>query len=279
LLPWADRGLAEAQAMMPTPTSFLRDRLARKEAAKGATRQVTYFVGCAIDCALPDIGESTVQFLEHAGFEAVVAANVCCGLPPYAYGDREGARALARKNLEALSSLEGEVVTDCASCASFLRDYPSLFEPDDPVRPEAEKLAARVRELSEFLASRELPADLRPVEAVVTYHDPCHLSRYHQVTKQPRDLLRRIAGLTYRELPEADWCCGGAGSYALTHYDLSMQILARKMENIRSTAAQIVVTTCPACITQLRYGARRFDVPVEVLHLSEVLRRALPESG
>lgn len=277
LLPWADRGLAEAQAMMPAPRSFLRDRLARRDAVK-AEQRVTYFVGCAIDCALPDIGESTVEYLAHAGIEAMVAPNACCGLPPYAYGDQGAARALARKNLEALSGLEGEVLTDCGSCASFLRDYPSLFEPDDPLRPEAERLSARVRELSEFLAARDLPADLRPVEATVTYHDPCHLSRYHQVTKQPRDLLRRIPGLIYRELPEADWCCGGAGSYALTHYHLSMQILARKMENIRSTGAGIVVTTCPACITQLRYGARRFGVPVEVLHLSELLRRALPGS-
>jgi glycolate oxidase iron-sulfur subunit len=121
-----------------------------------------------------------------------------------------------------------------------------------------------------------MPDDLRPVHAVVTYHDPCHLSRYQKITREPRDLLRRLPGVEYRELPEADWCCGSAGSYALSHHDLSMQILERKMENIRSTGAEIVVTPCPACVMQLRYGAQRFGVPVQVMHLAEILRRALP---
>ena len=69
---------------------------------------------------------------------------------------------------------------------------------------------------------------------------------------------------------------GGAGSYSVSHYDLSMRILERKMSNIRATGAQLVVTPCPACIMQLRHGAREFGVAVEVIHLAELLRRALP---
>ena len=210
-------------------------------------------------------------------FSVAVAHNVCCGLPPYSYGDVESARALARRNHEELERLEGEaIVTDCASCASFLKDYPKLFEEDESIRKRASAVASRVRELSEFMSDASHPDDLQPVDAVVTYHDPCHLSRYQVIVKEPRALLHTIPGVEYRELPEADWCCGGAGSYALSHYELSMQILERKMENIRATGAQIVVTPCPACVMQLGYGARKFDVPVEVVHLAELLRRALP---
>jgi len=277
LLPWVDRGLAEAQAMMPTPKSFLRDRLVRRDPPPVAKGQVVYFVGCGIDYTLPEVGEATLDVLEAAGYDVVVVRNVCCGLPPYSYGDLEAARALAAKNLEVLAAYDAQViVTDCGSCSSFLRDYGRLFEVEDPTRSRAESLAARVREFSEFLGETGLPRDLRPVKAVVTYHDPCHLSRYQQVVTQPRELLRSIPAMEYRELQEADWCCGAAGSYALTHYDLSMQILARKMANIRSTAAEIVATACPACITQLRYGARKCGVGVEVVHLSQLLRRALP---
>jgi glycolate oxidase iron-sulfur subunit len=171
--------------------------------------------------------------------------------------------------------MEGEIVTDCASCSSFLKDYSQLFDENDPRRQGAEALAARVRDLTEFLAQVKLPANAQPVEAIITYHDPCHLSRYQKITQQPRDLIRSIPGVEYRELPEADWCCGGAGSYSLTHHDLSMQILQRKMENIRSTGAEIVVTPCPACVMQLQYGAKRFGVPVQVMHLAELLRRTL----
>jgi glycolate oxidase iron-sulfur subunit len=281
LLPWFDRGLSEGPAMMPAPRMFLRDRIARRDTPASQRKQVAYFVGCAIDYAFPEVGEASLDLLEAAGYSVEVAQNACCGLPPYSYGDIESARALARKNLEALKTLGGEaIVTDCASCSSFLKDYPELFEESDPMRAEAEAIASRVRDLSEFLATIELPEGNAGVHAVVTYHDPCHLSRYNRIVREPRELLRRIPGIEYRELSEADWCCGGAGSYALSHHELSMRVLERKMENIRSTGADIVVTPCPACIMQLRYGAAKFGVPVEVVHLTEMLRRAIsPEKS
>jgi len=276
LVPWVDRGLAEGPAMMPAPGKFLRDRLAARKRWGAKTRRVSYFVGCAMECALPEIGEATFDVLEAAGYQVTAAQNACCGLPAYCYGDLESARALARENIRALRALGGDaIIADCASCSSFLKDYPMVLGEDDPMRAEAEAVAARVRDLSEFLASVGLPSELARVEAIVTYHDPCHLSRYEKITKEPRELLKRIPGIEYRELPEADWCCGGAGSYVLLHHDLSMAVLERKMNNIRATGAAIVVTCCPACIIQLRYGARRFDVPVEVVHLSEMLRRAV----
>jgi glycolate oxidase iron-sulfur subunit len=280
LLPWFDRGYSEAPAMMPAPKSFLRDRIARRASSPAAGRRVAYFLGCGINHALPEVGEASLDLLEAAGYEVLTPPNVCCGLPPYSYGDIESARALARKNIEVLRHLRAEaIVSDCASCSSFLKHYPELFDADDPTRAEAEDIARRTQDLSEFLAAIELPQDLRPVRAVVTYHDPCHLSRYQGIVREPRDLLRKIPGLDYRELPEADWCCGSAGSYALSHHDLSMQILERKMENVRSTGAEIVVTPCPACVMQLRYGAERFGVPVRVMHLTEMVRQALPEKA
>ena len=276
LLPRLDRGYAEAPAWMPTPGSFLRERLKARPPGEAAGKAVAYFVGCAIDCGLPEIGEATVDLLEATGHRVFAADNVCCGLPPFSYGDVESARALARKNIEALDAMGADtIITDCASCSSFLREYPELFDQADPSREAAERIASRVHELTQFLASA-LPSDLREVRATVTYHDPCHLSRYQGVTREPRELLTRIAGIDYRELAEADWCCGGAGSYSLSHYDLSMRILERKMSNIRATGAQVVVTPCPACIMQLRYGAKKFGVKVEVVHLTELLRRATP---
>ncbi len=279
LAPGVDPGLAEAPAMMPAPGAFLRDRLSRRQPLPTTGRKVIYFLGCGIDYTLPEVGAASVEVLEALGNEVMVAPNVCCGLPPYSYGDLEAARALARKNVAALAALEGEaIITDCGSCASFLRDYASLFAPADPARAKAEYVAGRVREFSEFAAAAPAQA-FGPVQAVVTYHDPCHLSRYHKVTAEPRDLLRRIPELEYREMPEADWCCGGAGSYALSHYELSMAVLQRKMENIGATGASIVATSCPACITQLRYGARRFGPRVEVMHLSQLLRQSLAHTS
>ncbi len=276
VIPWLDQGYAEAPQWMPAPKTFLRERLELRNPSPIATKKVRYFVGCAIDLAFPEVGEATVDLLEAAGCQVKIASNVCCGLPPYAYGDLEAARALARKNLAALQADSSEtIITDCASCASFLQDYRELFDENDPARMMAVEIAGRIKDLTQYLLEAEISAKMEPLKAVVTYHDPCHLSRYQSVTREPRALLRAIPGIEYRELPEADWCCGGAGSYSMSHYEVSMEILARKMNNIRATNATIVVTPCPACVMQLRYGADKFGVPVEVIHLSELLRRAL----
>jgi glycolate oxidase iron-sulfur subunit len=269
LFPWF-RGLAEAPRMMRMPRSFLHDRIA--SASHQGEKAISYFSGCAIEYALPEVGEATYQVLRAAGYEVRLADNVCCGLPPYSYGDVRSAAALARANLQTLAGAQ-TILTDCGSCSSFLKEYPRLFAEGAPERAQAEALSARVTDVVEFLTRIDLPTR-RPIAAAVTYHDPCHLSRYQKMAEPARALLRRIPGIDYRELPEADWCCGGAGSYSVAHHEKSMLILARKMENIRATGAAIVVTACPACIMQLRYGATRFGVPVEVLHLSQLLQQA-----
>jgi glycolate oxidase iron-sulfur subunit len=106
---------------------------------------------------------------------------------------------------------------------------------------------------------------------VATYHDPCHASRGQGLTKEPREILNNIEGIEYREMPEADWCCGGAGSYALSHYDLSQRVLDRKMENLKKTDADLLVTSCPACMIQLAYGVRRHNLNIRVCHISQVV--------
>ena len=116
------------------------------------------------------------------------------------------------------------------------------------------------------------PLPVSPDNPVVaTYHDPCHASRSQGLAKEPREILNNIPGIEYRELPEADWCCGGAGSYALAHYDLSQKVLDRKMENLKKTGAEILVTSCPACMIQLAYGVRRHGLTTKVCHISQVV--------
>jgi len=106
---------------------------------------------------------------------------------------------------------------------------------------------------------------------VVTYHDPCHASRGQGLVREPREILRSLPGVEYRELPEADWCCGGAGSYALSHFEIAVKILERKIDNVENTGATVLATSCPACIIQLSYGVRKRGLPVRVCHLSELI--------
>jgi len=268
------------EIMHKVPREFLRDRLPRiLPAPHAGGKRVGYFIGCGVNFAVPQAGEACVRFMLSHGVQVVPLDNCCCGLPPYAYGDLEAARRLAAQNLALLDGLELDaIVTDCASCSSFLKDYPRLLAGDPALAEKAKAVQGKIVDFTVFaqdlLARAETTAEGAKAtqrHRIVTWHDPCHLSRYQTITAQPRALLRAIPGLEFRELPEADWCCGGAGSYSIAHYDLSMRILDRKMQNLARTGADLLVTACPSCILQLSHGVRRAGLKVEVRHIGEVL--------
>jgi glycolate oxidase iron-sulfur subunit len=96
-----------------------------------------------------------------------------------------------------------------------------------------------------------------------------------KIKTQPRKLIRSIEGVTFQELPESNWCCGGAGTYNIAHYDLSMKILKRKIDNLEKTEATVLLSSCPGCLVQLSYGARKFNVPVKVKHIVELLNGSI----
>jgi glycolate oxidase iron-sulfur subunit len=228
-------------------------------------------VGCGVDVIQQEVGEATLRLLKSVGRAVTLLDNCCCGLPAHFYGDMDAAKNLAGKNLDVCSSDEFDIiVTDCSSCASFVKKYPDVFAGDGRLE-KAASVASRFRDAVEFIFSNDYARAAAHDPVVVTYHDPCHASRSQKITREPREILQKIPGVEYRELPEADWCCGGAGAYALSHYDLSQSVLDRKMENLKKTAADFLVTSCPACMIQLSYGIRRHELRTKICHLSQVV--------
>ena len=132
-----------------------------------------------------------------------------------------------------------------------------------------------MKDISEFLIETNIPQNMKSLAESITYHDACHLAHTQKITEQPRNILKAIPGTKYTELEEASWCCGSAGIYNIVHYKESMVILERKIENIRKTNAKIVLTGNPGCLAQLCYGAKKFNVNVEVMHPVSFIRRAL----
>lgn len=96
-----------------------------------------------------------------------------------------------------------------------------------------------------------------------------------KIRDQPRKLIDRIEGIKFYELLESNWFCGGAGTYNITCYDLSMKILQRKMDNLRKTNATVLLSSCPGCLVQLSYGIRKFNVPVTVKHIVQLLSESI----
>ena len=239
-------------------------------------RRVAYFNSCGFNFIFPEVAAATTRVLTRNGCEVQVLPNYCCGLPAYSYGDEETAKLLARKNIDLFRKAGADtIVSDCGSCSSFLKEYARLLADDPEYSEAAQAMSTRVRDINQFLVDDlALTDSMRGLNAALTYHDPCHLSRYQKITAQPRSLLKRIPDTTYKELPEADWCCGAGGTFNITHYDQAMAILDRKMERVNGTGATILATSCPSCMIQLGYGARKKGLNVKVRHVTQLLDEA-----
>ena len=155
-----------------------------------------------------------------------------------------------------------------------MKEYRTLLAEDPQWAARAEAFSGKVRDVSEFLAQIPLKKPSGRLEGKVTYHDPCHLRRAQKVWKEPRRLLSLIDGLEFVEMPEADWCCGSAGSQLITHYDTSWRVLDRKLDNIEQTGAGIVASGCPGCRMQLTTGLQKRGDRVRVVHPVTLLDEA-----
>src|SRR6185436_1669277 len=133
-------------------------------------------------------------------------------------------------------------------CGAHMKAYGTLLAGDPAWAERARRFAASVRDVSEYLAQAPLRGPLGRVERTVTYHDPCHVAHGQKIRKEPRALLAQVPGLRVVDLHEADWCCGSAGTYNLTQPDMARRLQQRKVDNIRATGADAVVTANPGCI-------------------------------
>ncbi|QGP92004.1 Lactate utilization protein A [Neomoorella glycerini] len=269
--------LGKAEGLLPDiPARTLRERLPEilKKPLK-PRHKVAYFAGCMMNNFFPQVAEASLRVFQENDIEVVVPTSNCCGIPHEAYGETEMQIKLAKENLDSFKRFNVEaVVTDCASCAHGLHYYAELLKDDPQYGPLAQQFAAKVKEASQYLAEVGFKKEMGPVNATVTYHDPCHAVRGLKVKDEPRQILKSIPGVKFVEMNESDWCCGGAGSYNVTHYDLSQRILARKMANFKKTGAQYLATSCPACLMQLAHGLDVHQLPGRAIHVMQLLDQA-----
>ncbi len=232
--------------------------------------RVAYYTGCVTNYVFPETGHAVLKILKSHSLDVVIPQQWCCGIPALASGDEESAVQLAKKNIKVFQDADVDyIITDCASCGSMLQEYADLVG-----TREAHTFARKVVDLSQFLAD---VIDFKPgdkeIVCQVTYHDPCHLNRGQGVSEAPRKLINALPGVTFREMKEPDRCCGAAGSFNLTYYDLANKVGHRKACNIKDSGAQIVATECPSCIMQIGHLLELEQIPVEVIHLAELISK------
>ena len=181
---------------------------------------------------------------------------------------------LARRNVRAFLK-EGEfdaIVTNSAGCGSTMKDYADLLREDED-QESIQAFVGKVRDVTEFLVEVGPRAPKTQLLGKATYQDPCHLAHAQKIRSAPRELLKAV-GVELVEMEHPDYCCGSAGSYNITQNELSMQILDAKMNDVAFTGVSAVVTANTGCMLQLRAGAARRGVELEVKHVIEVLDAA-----
>ncbi|HEY3060194.1 MAG TPA: LUD domain-containing protein [Chloroflexota bacterium] len=244
--------------------------------ARGKT--VAYFLQCIADRFAPEQIDAALRVLRTCGANVVVPEGQhCCGLPMLDAGDLETARSLARRTIEVLESVQADyVVTGAASCAiAIMHDYVRLLRDDAGWAARARSLADRTLDLLTFVdrVADPLPLPDRDGPAV-TYHSFCQSTNVLGIARFGPRLLRR-AGVALVDLPEMDVCCGFGGGSSVDHPEVARGIVARKLDNVRSTGARILVTDNPGCILHLRGAADAAGLDVEVKHVAEVLAARL----
>jgi len=272
------RRLAEMEALLPAvPDRFFTPAQDVFPAIGARRARVGLLSGCVMSVLFPGVNDATVRVLQRNGCEVVVPrGQTCCGALNIHNGERECAKAMARRNIEAfLTAGVDAVIINAAGCGVASKEYQILFRDDDPAYAvRAEQYSRLCRDASEFLSDLGLVGTLGEVRARVTYQDPCHLVHGQGIRRQPRDLLRKIPGVELVEMDGADRCCGSAGIYNIVQPGYSRQILDEKMAAVAETGAAMLVAPNPGCMLQLSAGVRAHDLPMEVHHLVDLLDRA-----
>ena len=262
------------------PAKSFLESLGKGEAVTG---EVMLFVGCVFDHVFPRVGRAAYETVEASGKSvAVFRAAACCGLPAMVSGDRRSASSSAEANVRRLRAAEpGSIVFPCGSCLlMFKRNVFSLIPKGTPLHDDAVFVADRAVDYASFLLSSgvvdRLPDPPEGEKAgEIGYHDPCHLTGTLGKGPEARDVLSRAVGPAFAEMAGADLCCGYGGTFNVRDYPTSARIGENKVALAARGGTKLISTACSGCVLQMRDMAARTDPSVRVVHIAELVHRAL----
>lgn len=269
--------MAKLEDSMPViPSTFFRAN-GQVVAPQGVKRtRVALLSGCVMPLVHGPEMNAVVRVLARNGCEVVVPKDQgCCGAIHSHVGDLEQARELARNNIDAFTAARVDAVVNAsAGCGTRLKEYDHLLRDDPEYSEKANHFSEMVKDIHEFLVDLPFEPPKAELNYKVTYQDSCHLSNSQRITAQPRQILRSIPGLELVELSNADKCCGAGGTYSITEREFSLRVLDTKMAAVKETKAEVIATANPGCVLQLKLGADRENMDVDVKYVTELLDEA-----
>lgn len=241
---------------------------------------VLLFKGCVGEGLFARVNRATRRVLQANGFQvSAPEEQVCCGALHAHAGDIEGARELARRNIAAFEKTDAPIVTNAGGCGAMLTTYGHLFANDPDLAESAKKFTARVRDVSQQLATHEMRSGQKPVSDTVTCDVSCHLLYGQRAGDTSQKMLRNIEGLDYVALEGAERCCGAAGIYNMMQPELSRKVLKEKLDNIDRSNADMLVTGNAGCQMQIGAGAALAGMKLQVCHPIELVDQSYARAG
>lgn len=257
-----------------TPATFVRETPAFTPARGQKRLRVGLVTGCVQRAFFGDVNQATARVLAAEGCDVAAPTDQgCCGALGLHAGDPDSARAFARRLIATFERADVDVVAvNAAGCGSAMKEYGQLLRNDPEWAARAEGFSRKVRDVTETLDQLGTPqAPRHPIQARVAYHDACHLGHAQGVRREPRALLASIPGLTLTPVAESEICCGSAGIFNLTQPEMAATLGRRKVGHLAEGTPDIVVTSNPGCILQIRSAARETGRSFRVLHIVELL--------
>lgn len=279
-------GIADMLTILPGRASFAMAMLASTNrkfrggrygaSARAADRGSTVLLrGCVMDGLFRETNLATDRTLRMNGYAVHEPPPArCCGALHAHAGDLGGARDLAKKIiLEFEGTTADYIVTNAAGCGAMMKEYGDLLAKDPAWSERAERIASRVRDVTELLAAAG-PRRAGPLHLRVTYDAPCHLLHAQRVAAPPLQVLAAIEGVELVPIAGAEQCCGSAGIYNLLEPEVSAQVLAPKLNEIRLSMADVVVTGNPGCLMQIGAGLYMAGTGTRAVHPVDLLDEA-----
>ncbi len=253
-----------AVKFMPKPTAEafgLRGKVFKAQEEKG---KLLFFTGCMIDAFYGKTGENVIRLMNKAGYTVVVPEDIkCCGAPHYYSGNLPAFERLREHNLKEMEKYEFDaVVVACPTCGGALQEDYKLQKP--------------VYDFAEIVFKSTLK--FKGSGKRLTFHVPCHsYSAMKTSDKVFYGVMERIEGDEVRKAEKDKSCCGFAGLFSITNPKMSDQIQKEKVQDLQKTQADVVLTTCPGCVLNLKDGVKKHKTGQEVLHLADYLAQNLED--
>jgi glycolate oxidase iron-sulfur subunit len=281
----AEFGLGLLESSRPLRRAQIRSRDFRGSETAPKSESVLLFTGCVGEGLFARVNRATERVLRANGFAVNPPKDqVCCGALHAHAGDLEGARELARKNVQAFNS-DAPIITNAGGCGAMLTTYAHLLAEDPQFAESAVNFSRRVRDVSQQLQAHGDKSVLSSVKSVspsdrrVTYDTSCHLLYGQHAGEASQQMLREAVRQDFVPLEGTERCCGAAGIYNLLQPELSGRVLQEKLDHVRETKATILATGNPGCQMHIGAGARIAGMNLQVCHPIELVDKAYDEAG